>query len=83
MISNEEAIEVLKGDFTNIKLAENESYSDVFAKAMNMAKDALEFRSRKPVVMHGCPHCGKTLSIKHNFCPDCGQSLLWERNDNE
>lgn len=37
-----EAIEILKGDFLNVTLGENESHSDAFTKAFNMAIEALE-----------------------------------------
>lgn len=41
-MTSQEAIEVLKGDFSKVTLCENESHSDVFAKAFRMAIEALE-----------------------------------------
>ena len=41
-MTRQEAIEILKGDFSNIILKENESHSDAFTKAFNMAIEALE-----------------------------------------
>ena len=32
-----EAIKILRGDFSDVVLAENESHSDVFSKAFGMA----------------------------------------------
>ena len=25
-----------------------------------------------------CRHCGRTVMINHNFCPNCGYELLWD-----
>lgn len=25
-----------------------------------------------------CRHCGSTVEINHNFCPNCGYELLWD-----
>lgn len=41
-MTTEEAIEILKGDFSKVTLRENESHADVFSKAFDMAMDALE-----------------------------------------
>lgn len=41
-MTNNEAVEILKGDFSRITLNEKESHSDVFTKAFNMAIEALQ-----------------------------------------
>lgn len=41
-MSKEEAIEILKGDFSKVTLREGECHADVFSKAFDMAMDALE-----------------------------------------
>lgn len=41
-MSKEEAIEILKGDFSKVTLGEGECHADVFSKAFDMAMDALE-----------------------------------------
>lgn len=41
-MTEREAIEILKGDFSKVTLSENESHSDVFTEAFNMAIKALE-----------------------------------------
>lgn len=41
-MTKHEAIEILKGDFSKVALGENESHSDAFTKAFNMAIEALE-----------------------------------------
>ena len=41
-MTKHEAIEILKGDFSKVILGENESHSDAFTKAFNMAIKALE-----------------------------------------
>lgn len=41
-MTNHEAVEILKGDFSKIALNEKESHSDVFTKAFNMAIEALQ-----------------------------------------
>lgn len=41
-MTKEEAIKILKGDFSKVTLRENESHADVFSKAFDMAMDALE-----------------------------------------
>ena len=25
-----------------------------------------------------CRHCGCTVNIEHNYCPNCGYKLLWD-----
>lgn len=25
-----------------------------------------------------CRHCGSTVNIEHNYCPNCGYKLLWD-----
>lgn len=42
----EKAVEVLRGNFLNIKLSENETHSDVFAQAFDMAIKAIETEAR-------------------------------------
>jgi hypothetical protein len=42
MITKEQAIEILKGDFSKVILGENESHSELFAEAFNMAIEALK-----------------------------------------
>lgn len=78
MLKPEESIQVLKGDFTNIKLLNTESHSDIFAQAFEMSIKALEMRCRKLIKKNMCPYCGKLMSIHTNFCPDCGQALDWK-----
>lgn len=34
---------------------------------------------QKPVRVNECPACRRHMMIKHNFCPDCGQALDWQR----
>ena len=41
-MTKQEAIEILKGDFSNIMLKDNESHSDLFTEAFRMAIEALE-----------------------------------------
>lgn len=40
-MTKQEAIEILKGDFSKIALGENESHSELFAKAFDMAVESL------------------------------------------
>jgi hypothetical protein len=41
-MTHKEAVEILKGNFINVQLFENESHADKFAEAFNMAIEALE-----------------------------------------
>lgn len=41
-MTSKEAIKYLKGDFSEVELKDNESHSDLFAKAFSKAIDALE-----------------------------------------
>ena len=54
MITKEQAIEILKGDFSKVVLSENESHSELFTEAFNMAVEALN---------------GKDTNVPSNWIP--------------
>ena len=29
-------------------------------------------------IVDGCPGCGNALCVKGDYCPNCGQDILWE-----
>ena len=65
---------------------------DEYWQAGEMAIDALKKQEqKKPIEEHRnagfeywvnvCPTCGEVLSDCPKYCPECGQSLCWEEEE--
>ena len=88
-------IDILRGDFSNVVLEENQTQSDLFSEAFQKAIEALEKQTPKKPIWDSCNgeyHCSSCDVImdveyynKLNFCGDCGQAIDWseEVNKNE
>ena len=81
-MTRQEALEILKGDFSNVILKENESHSDAFTMAFKMAIEALEkMTPQKPLWVYNdeplCPNCGAVLDDCETPCENCHQFLDW------
>lgn len=68
-----EAIKILRGDFSDVVLAENESHSDVFSKAFVMAIKALEKQALKTPYTWGDGYDPDGNEVIESWeCPECG-----------
>lgn len=91
-MTHKEAVEILKGNFINVQLLENESHADKFAEAFNMAIEALEKQvPKKPKHIGKIDEDGNAevecdcfasqdvaiKTIKRVYCWRCGRLLDW------
>lgn len=80
-MTQKEAIKILDGDFTGVTLKENESHSDLFAEAFNMAKEALDKQIPKKLQKRLCVTATRNVLVPFdimigNKCPCCGCTLM-------
>lgn len=80
-MTNEEAIEILSGNFINVMLEDDETHADLYAKAFNMAVEALEKQSLEKPSRKGKCGCGEKVFKIFKYCPICGQALDWRSNE--
>ena len=72
-----EAIKILRGDFSDVVLAENESHSDVFSKAFGMAIKALEKQALKtPCTIESMPKVGEWIPVTHEIDEESGEYMF-------
>ena len=85
-MTKEEAINRLKSDvYEYMEFATNPN-ADEFEKAFDMAIEALQKQiPKQPTIENGfvkCPTCEKYIRFpiadRYNNCPECGQALKWE-----
>ena len=85
-MDNERAIEVLYEFNNNVKPVLTEELED----ATDLAIKALEKQASRKVneitqyesILDGyCPCCQRYITSILNYCPDCGQCLDWEEED--
>ena len=85
-LTNEQALEILKGDFSKVPLNKNDTHSGLFTQAFNMAIEALKtLQHYKALEEQGCLIELKQGRWIDNHCSICGMTPLgeelWEHLD--
>jgi len=88
-MTREEATEYIYDMICDIHDNSNYSITDKENAALNMAIEALQKQiSKQPTIENGfvkCPACELYIRFpiadRYNNCPECGQALKWEGED--